>query len=153
MRTTSPSNMILAPRRVGGRIARGLTHAGLPCLSEDQGKALRAPGLAIALVSSCGVHPATAVSRDAAPPGPCASFPAASSCHTLPGVTPVPLHARRLLGLSRNVLLHVACQPSPSALAAHRTPPRWPAARCRPEGQEPDIETHFAGRKSVTHDP
>jgi hypothetical protein len=43
----------------------------------------------------------------------------------LSGETPVPLLARRRLRLSCAVLSHVTRQPSPSALAAHSTPPRW----------------------------
>jgi hypothetical protein len=76
-----------------------------------------------------------------------------SDASGLPGVTPNPLLARRCLGLSCAVLSHVTRQPSPLALAAHRTPPRWPVTWDRDENQAARIPDHHAGRQAVNGDP
>jgi hypothetical protein len=126
----------------GGRGAQGPAASGL-----------RAPRLAAARAFCCAVLAAPSVKRCAFPAVPCALCVAPRGALSLPGVTPDPLLARRRLGLSCAVLLHVARQPSPSALSAHRTPPRWPAARGRAEAQATETRMVDTGRKPENTGP
>lgn len=130
------------PTSSGGRKALGPAAARL-----------RSPRLAAARALCCAAHAALAVKRCAFPAEPCALYVAPRGALSLPGVTPDPLLVRRRLGLSCAVLSHVARQPSPSALSAHRTPPRWPAARGRAGAQATETRMVDAGRKPENTGP